>query len=184
MKDTSPTREEILTMTPEQAAFLLNIQLPIIRKESEITSRVIKAVPVTKESYRPAPHSRSALELVWHIASCDIWFLEGFLAGKFEMEDDSMPADFSNSADIAAWYDDEFGPKLDQVAKLPADFWAASLPFFGIYNHPAVLYWHFMMLHTAHHRGQLCTYLRPMGGKVPSIYGGSFDEPMEPPKQD
>jgi hypothetical protein len=100
-------------MTPEQAAFLLNIQLPIIRKESEITSRVIKAVPSTKESYRPAPHSRSALELVWHIASCDIWFLEGFLAGKFEMEDDSMPADFSNSADIAAWYDDEFGPKLD-----------------------------------------------------------------------
>ena len=55
MKDTSPTREEILTMTPEQAAFLLSIQLPIIRKESEITSRVIKAVPTSKDSYRPAP---------------------------------------------------------------------------------------------------------------------------------
>jgi uncharacterized damage-inducible protein DinB len=68
------------------------------------------------------------------------------------------------------------------VAKLPAAFWATSLPFFGIYNHPAVLYWHFMMLHTAHHRGQLCAYLRPMGGRVPNIYGGSFDEPMESPK--
>jgi len=24
----------------------------------------------------------------------------------------------------------------------------------------------------------LATYLRPMGSKVPSIYGGSFDEPF------
>jgi uncharacterized damage-inducible protein DinB len=26
-----------------------------------------------------------------------------------------------------------------------------------------------------HHRGQLSTYLRPMGGTVPSIYGPSAD---------
>jgi uncharacterized damage-inducible protein DinB len=26
-----------------------------------------------------------------------------------------------------------------------------------------------------HHRGQLTTYIRPMGGKVPSIYGPSGD---------
>ena len=29
-----------------------------------------------------------------------------------------------------------------------------------------------------HHRGQLSAYLRPMGAKVPAIYGGSADEPM------
>jgi len=28
-----------------------------------------------------------------------------------------------------------------------------------------------------HHRGQLSSYLRPMGGKVPSIYGPSADDP-------
>jgi uncharacterized damage-inducible protein DinB len=28
-----------------------------------------------------------------------------------------------------------------------------------------------------HHRGQLTTYIRPMGGKVPSIYGPSADDP-------
>src|SRR6201988_3060718 len=169
MKDTSPTQEGVLSITPEQAVFLLNIQLPIIRKESAITARVINAVPSGKESYRPGPNSRSALELVWHIASCDIWFLDSFLAGKFEMEDDSMPADFSSSADIAAWYEDEFGPKLDRVAKLPADFWATPIPFFGIYNLPAVMYWHFMMPHTGHHRGQFSSYRRPLGGKVPNF---------------
>ncbi len=28
-----------------------------------------------------------------------------------------------------------------------------------------------------HHRGQLSSYLRPMGGKVPAIYGPSADDP-------
>jgi uncharacterized damage-inducible protein DinB len=28
-----------------------------------------------------------------------------------------------------------------------------------------------------HHRGRLSTYIRPMGGQVPSIYGPSGDDP-------
>ena len=42
---------------------------------------------------------------------------------------------------------------------------------------PAVNYLLFALVHMVHHRGQLSAYLRPMGGKVPSIYGGSYDEP-------
>jgi uncharacterized damage-inducible protein DinB len=37
--------------------------------------------------------------------------------------------------------------------------------------------WGFL-LDIIHHRGQLSTYLRPMGSKVPQIYGPSADEPM------
>ena len=33
--------------------------------------------------------------------------------------------------------------------------------------------------HSIHHRGQLAAYLRAMGSKVPAIYGGSADEPMQ-----
>lgn len=168
-------------MTPEQAAFLLSIFLPAVEKESLTTRRVIQAVPAAKCNYRPHPDSRSALELAWHVACCDIWFLDGFLQENFEMEDDSMPADFKDTADILAWYEDSFPSKLDEVRKLPADFWAKALPFFGIYNFPAVMYLQFMLSHTIHHRGQLAAYLRPMGAKVPNIYGGSFDEPMVPP---
>jgi len=36
--------------------------------------------------------------------------------------------------------------------------------------------WDFMF-DAIHHRGQLSAYLRPMGGKVPSIYGPSADDP-------
>jgi uncharacterized damage-inducible protein DinB len=165
-------------MTPEQAGFLLPIFVATLRKEFPTTLRVLQAVPADKGDYRPAPNSRSALELCWHLASADIWFLDGFLAGQFEMEDDTMPADFSNAADIAASYEESLPAKLDKVEKLPAEFWATPLPFFGIYNLPAVMYLQFMLNHSIHHRGQLTAYLRPMGAKVPNVYGGSFDEPM------
>jgi uncharacterized damage-inducible protein DinB len=35
--------------------------------------------------------------------------------------------------------------------------------------------WDFMF-DAIHHRGQLSAYLRPMGGRVPSIYGPSADD--------
>jgi uncharacterized damage-inducible protein DinB len=52
--------------------------------------------------------------------------------------------------------------------------------FFGVFNLPAALYLGFLNNHSIHHRGELATYLRPMGSKVPSIYGGSYDEPFVP----
>lgn len=37
------------------------------------------------------------------------------------------------------------------------------------------MFWGFLF-DMIHHRGQLTTYIRPMGGKVPAIYGPSADE--------
>jgi len=169
-------------MTPEQASFLKDFLVASVERETHITRRVLESVPSDRGSYRPHPNSRSALELAWHIASADAWFLDGFLKGHFDMEDDSMPADLATGADIASWYEDSIARHLGKVAELPAQFWATPLNFFGIYNYPAVMYLQFMIHHMVHHRGQLCAYLRPMGAKVPNIYGGSFDEPMAPPK--
>ncbi|HUJ32222.1 MAG TPA: DinB family protein [Candidatus Acidoferrum sp.] len=169
-------------MTLEKAALLSETFLSAVRQESAITKRVLSAIPPDNCKYRPHPDSRSAFELAWHIASVDVWFLDGFLQGKFALEgDDSIPDDFQDSRDVVAWYEDNFPAKLDEVTKLSVDFWATPLEFFGIYNYPAVMYLQFMLFHTIHHRGQLTAYLRPMGAKVPNIYGGSFDEPMQPP---
>ena len=44
---------------------------------------------------------------------------------------------------------------------------------------PNTQYLVFCAVHGAHHRGQLSAYLRPMGGTVPAIYGGSADEPYK-----
>jgi uncharacterized damage-inducible protein DinB len=56
----------------------------------------------------------------------------------------------------------------------------APIDFLGVLNLPAVFYLGFLSNHSIHHRGQLATYLRPMGAKCPSIYGRSYDEPFQP----
>ena len=48
--------------------------------------------------------------------------------------------------------------------------------FRGLFKLPAVAFLQVGMNHTIHHRGQLSSYLRCMGAKVPSIYGESFDD--------
>ena len=171
---------EVASLTPQEADTLAKIFLATVQREAATTSRVLHAVPNDKCSYRPHENSRTALELAWHLAQADIWFLRSFLVGNFEMHEDeeSVPSDMS-AADIASMYDDAFAIKIEKVKKLTPEFWAKRMEFFGMYNQPAVLYLQFMLNHAIHHRGQLTTYLRPMGAKVPNIYGGSLDEPME-----
>jgi uncharacterized damage-inducible protein DinB len=47
--------------------------------------------------------------------------------------------------------------------------------FRGLFQRPAVSFLQLALSHSIHHRGQLSTYLRPMGSKVPAIYGESYD---------
>jgi uncharacterized damage-inducible protein DinB len=70
---------------------------------------------------------------------------------------------------------------MAQVKALSDDQLLKPISFFGIMTQPAVTYLSFLLMHGIHHRGQLSTYLRAMGAKVPSIYGGSADEPFPPP---
>lgn len=166
-------------MTPEQATFLANVYLPSIKQETQTSRKVIAAVPKDKGDYKPHPNSRSALELAWHIAATDIWFLDGLAQRSFEMSGGEMPVEIKTSADVVAWYDKQLPLSLKKVESLSGEQLAKPISFFDIYNHPAVVYLQFLIVHSVHHRGQLAAYLRPMGAKVPSIYGGSFDEPFE-----
>jgi uncharacterized damage-inducible protein DinB len=45
-------------------------------------------------------------------------------------------------------------------------------------NAPAQALAWMLFMDSVHHRGQLSTHIRPMGGKVPSIYGPSADSQM------
>ncbi len=169
-------------MEPDQAAFLLQMGLPQIDEEWEITKKVLLAVPDTALDYRPDPKARTAPELAWHIVSSQIWFLDGIVRGEFAMEEKEKPAHVDSIPEMAEWYELEAPPLMEQLRALPAGKLAEPVSFFGLHNYSAVTYLTFLLVHTVHHRAQLATYLRPMGGTVPSIYGGSADEPFEMPK--
>ncbi len=70
---------------------------------------------------------------------------------------------------------------IEQVKSLSGEQLTQEVSLMGVFNLPAIGFLSFMIRHTAHHRGQLSAYLRPMGSKVPQIYGGSADNPMEMP---
>jgi uncharacterized damage-inducible protein DinB len=76
---------------------------------------------------------------------------------------------------MAAWYAENFAPRLAEVQKLSGDKLIKIVDFRGMFQLPAVMYLGFLMHHSVHHRGQLSVYLRPAGGKVPAIYGESYD---------
>jgi len=164
-----------------EARFLLNFLLPQIRNETATTRKVLAAVPADKGDYRPHPASKSALELAWHLASSDYWFLESILRGQFSAEEGGMPSQLRSPADVAAWYENNVPPLVDRLSDLSDEQLLREVPFFGLMSWPAVGYLLLAIVHGVHHRGQLSAYLRPMGGKVPSIYGGSADEPLQPP---
>jgi uncharacterized damage-inducible protein DinB len=165
-------------MNPEQGKFLCKIFCDTIQMEFETNKKVIRAVPDDKKSYKPDPKSMTAHELAWHIAGSEIFFLDGILGGKYEMSGE-QPAPPPTIGAILEWYESAHKDRIAKLQSLPADKLVQPIPFFGVMELPAVAFLNLMNLHTSHHRGQLSTYLRPMGSKVPSIYGGSADEPFQ-----
>jgi uncharacterized damage-inducible protein DinB len=165
-----------MAIQPEQASFLMQaIYLPTLKSEQCITKKVIEAIPLENGDFRPEPVAKSALELAWHIVVAEHRFLGGIASGGFDFTPIHRPEAIKNSAAIAAWYADSFAKNFEQLGKLSGEQLAKVLDFRGVFQLPAVTFCQFNLSHSIHHRGQLSTYLRPAGGKVPSIYGESYD---------
>jgi hypothetical protein len=140
--------------------------------------RVLQAVPPDQLAYRPHPRSTSAGDLVWLLASelgdaCE-------LADRSEVNYSATPAPATLAESIAA-YERNAGGLEGRVARLDDSAWERKARFLvdGKVAWESTLgdmLWGFLF-DAIHHRGQLSSYLRPMGGKVPSIYGPSADDP-------
>lgn len=165
-------------MQPEQAGFLRDFYLKAIEGERATTRKVIAAVPEEKHAYTPHPTSRTAFDLAWHIASAHAWFLDSIAKREFSMDSDERPEGIRTVADIVAFYEKQGAEALEKVKKVTSEQMAEIVDFFGM-KFPLAIYLNFLLLHEVHHRGQLSVYLRPMGAKVPDIYGGSADEPFQ-----
>jgi uncharacterized damage-inducible protein DinB len=164
-------------MTPDQAKAIAQTVGQHLQQEWMKSYKVMKAVPEAKKDYRPESHARSAFELTAHMAAADFLFLDAIVAGSFSGEFKDT-ADGDTIEQLAESYKHQFPRRLEQVLALDPAKLARELDFFGM-KAPAVTYMIWTLTHMVHHRGQLTTYLRPMGSKVPSIYGGSYDEPWQ-----
>lgn len=152
-----------------------DMMLQGLANEMQITKKVVAAVPDGKRDYRHEPKARSAWDLAWHLVTVDVQFLEEIAEGKFAMAP-RYKEQPKNVAEMASWYETNFTRAMDKVRALTPEQLTTQLDFMGAFNLPAFMYLGFVNNHSIHHRGELATYLRPMGAKVPCIYGPSADE--------
>ena len=87
----------------------------------------------------------------------------------------STVADDEGAKWISRWFDDRHEQNVARLKTLTGDELVRVLDFRGMFQFPAVVFVTISLNHSIHHRGQLSMYLRPMGARVPSIYGESYD---------
>lgn len=162
-------------MTSEQATTVKEFLLPQMELEVGLTARVLASVPDDKTEYAPHERCSAAGVLARHILGADAWFLQSVVNGA--LLDKPAPPEGKDSASLAAEYEARIKDLLGKVRDLPGEHLAKDFVFYK-WTMPCISVLQLMQKHSIHHRGQLSVYLRPMGAKVPAIYGGSADEPM------
>jgi uncharacterized damage-inducible protein DinB len=165
-----------MPLTPEQAvAVVRELLMPAYVNEHALTKGVIASIPENKGDYKPHDASRTAIDLAWHIVAAECRFLNAVANGAFDYSGGTRPETMQKPMDVVKWYSNEFASAIASVRTLSGTELLKVIDFRGIFNFPAYAYLQSGITHTIHHRGQLSTYLRPMGGRVPSIYGESYD---------
>lgn len=163
-------------LTSDDALVILHRSgLPSLSAEHPVTTRVIAAIPPDKADYRPDAIVKSAIDLAWHIVTAEHRFVEAVIDGAFDLTPAPRPDTVRTADDVNRWYAERFARSVERLQQVPGDRLVQPIDFRGLFQFPAVMYLQIGLNHSIHHRGQLSMYLRPMGAKVPSIYGESFD---------
>ena len=163
-------------MDAQQTGIIGKFLVADFEREIPTTLGVIEAAQGGNLDYRPDPKAKSGLGLVRHLALEDEWMLNCIADGQFvPPPDDSDDCGIMNAEEAAARYRERVPPALERVRALSNDQLAASIDLMGMMQLPAAAVLAMAAKHAVHHRGQLSSYLRAMGGKVPSIYGPSAD---------
>lgn len=163
-------------MDSKEAKTVTDFLIADYENEMQTTLRVIQAVPEDHLDYQPDPKSKTSLGLIRHIVLEDEWLLNCIANGEFvPPPDDSDACGLMGPADAAARYREKVPAALNRVRGMSGEQLTGVIDLLGIIQAPGVNFLSMAMKHSVHHRGQLSTYLRPMGGRVPGIYGPSAD---------
>jgi uncharacterized damage-inducible protein DinB len=154
---------------------LRDFYLKRAKAEFPVFLKVLRALPADL-SYKPHDRSPSAQQLVWTITYEMKALIDVVETGKAKWENITPPG----LDEMIGMYENWSTELLDKVAALDdvGQLRNAQFLFQGqvVMEKPMMEFiWDFMF-DAIHHRGQLSAYLRPMGAKVPSIYGPSADD--------
>jgi uncharacterized damage-inducible protein DinB len=159
---------------------MTNREFCLSKRKAEIPAfvRVLKALPADRLDHRPDPRSRTARELAYLLSSEEAGLIQLIDTGSVEWKE-GAPANVGKDEIVQAFERDAAAVN-ERLGRLSEAAWEKKVKFVmtngGVWEDTlAEFVWGFLF-DAIHHRGQLSTYIRPMGGKVPSIYGPSADD--------
>ena len=150
------------------------------RREAELGAfdRVLNALPKEHFDYRPHERSPSARELVWTLTNETRACCELIESGRVDWRPERPTGD---APQLLSDCQQSYRALSERAATIDEKAWERPVQFLVegklMQEPPLGQFLWYLFFDAIHHRGQLSTYIRPMGGKVPSIYGPSGDDP-------
>jgi len=150
-----------------------------LRREQQTTRKVVEAFPAEQSEFTPHPRSNSARQLVWTFA-VEEYLILAALKNQLDLGA-GFPKAPETWAEVVAAFEENHAQLMDALESARDEDLGGTVKFFtgpgAVADLPKVEFMWFMLSDQIHHRGQLSVYVRMAGGKVPSIYGPSADEP-------
>ncbi|HEY3296985.1 MAG TPA: DinB family protein [bacterium] len=148
-------------------------------REHKTTVKVLRAYPAGKDDIKPAPLCKSAVELAGVFVAEQSGLIGGIVKGQIDWSGFHKPP--ASIPEVVAKLEADYATVAAGVRGMSEADWNAKMEFpvgpkqMGLVRRGDLLW---SMVHDMiHHRGQFSIYLRMAGGKVPSIYGPTADEP-------
>lgn len=158
---------------PQAAVPLLQHVLDTYASETNKTVSTWLEFDTADLTFAPHPRSSTVLAIFKHQILSERRFFAEFLGLPEPAAAELLPAE-ETSAAYAARLEELARPRLGYLATYDDAWWAERVPFFDVERERIWIFWR-RVLHSAHHRTQLTTYLRLLNKSVPSTYGPTAD---------
>ncbi len=155
--------------------------IKLLKREFATTLKVIKAFPEGKLSFTPHPRSSTAARVMSTFVF-ETYLIDSYVFG--EVLDRSVFQTYQPDkvSKLANDFEKSSSHVLEQLEKAQEEELKKQVEFAGSKS-SAGDFILFMLLDQIHHRGQMTVYIRLAGGKVPSVYGPSADDPGTNPQK-
>ena len=154
------------------------------QRETPITLKLLKAYPEDRAEFRPHEKSQRAIQLSWAFVIGQIT-CQRLLDGTFKFPPE-FPTAPKRLNELITVFETEHANHMEKLQRAEDSDLIQTVKLIDPYAGPgqwkdltkSYFMW-FLLCDHIHHRGQLSVYQRLAGGKVPSIYGPSADEPWK-----
>jgi len=155
-----------------------------MEREREKTRKAVEAVPEGRADWTPHEKAMPLGRLASLVATMPAWITMMIQRDEIDVAQPGQASQFARQlttrAELGTSVDEGFAgaraaleAATDEHLMKPWQLKAAGRV---VQEAPRHVMMRDALMHLAHHRGQLTTYVRVAGGKVPAIYGPSADD--------